>query len=544
MSHGHFLLGVVMAFQSLLICAQEQRPNIILIMADDMGYADIGCYGSEIKTPNLDKLAANGLRFRQFYNGARCCPTRASLVTGLYAHQAGIGHMTNDPEDAAAFDYGVPAYRGDINDQSVTFAEVLKAAGYQTLMTGKWHLGYHDRNKWPLQRGFDKYYGILAGASNYFNPTGKRGLTWMNDPIEPEGDNFYTTDAFTDYALRFIKENRQQEKKQPFFLYLAYTSPHWPLNAMKQDIDKYRGKYKAGWTALRGERLKRMKSLGVIDDVTGLSADDGAGWDALTPEQKDEMDYRMAIYAAQIDRMDQNIGRLIQNLEQSGTLDHTLILFLSDNGACAEGGMLGGGKKELLGTKGGYMLSYGQSWANASVTPFKKYKHWVYEGGIGTPLIAYWPAKMPQAIKGKFTNQYGFLPDIMTTLVNVSGATYPQTYKGNTITPMQGSSLLPLLLGNDKPIHHAPIFWEHEGNAAVRYGDLKLVREYKPGNASAWELYDISKDRSELHDLSAKMPDKVAQLSKDYEQWAKKVGVLPYEEVLRIRAEKRKAHKQ
>ena len=544
MRYRYFLFGTVLLFQTLFVCAQEQRSNIILIMADDMGYADIGCYGSEIKTPNLDKLAANGLRFRQFYNGARCCPTRASLVTGLYAHQAGIGHMTNDPEDAAAFDYGVPAYRGDINDQSVTFAEVLKSAGYQTLMTGKWHLGYHDRNKWPLQRGFDKYYGILAGAANYFNPTGKRGLTFMNDPVEPEGDNFYTTDAFTNYAMRFIKENRQQEKKQPFFLYLAYTSPHWPLNAMKQDIDKYRGKYKAGWSALRGERLKRMKALGVINDATGLSADDGAGWEALTPEQKDEMDYRMAIYAAQIDRMDQNIGRLIQYLEQSGTLDNTLILFLSDNGACAEGGLLGGGKKEMLGTKGGYMLSYGQSWANASVTPFKKYKHWVYEGGIGTPLIAYWPAKMPQTIKGKFTDQYGFLPDIMTTFVNVSGATYPQTYKGNTITPMQGSSLLPLLLGKDKPIHQAPIFWEHEGNAAVRYGNLKLVKEYKPDNASAWELYDISKDRSELNDLSAKMPDKVRQLSKDYEQWARKVGVLPYDEVLRIRAEKRKAHKQ
>lgn len=543
MKYRYALPIVILLLQSVFLFAQDKRPNIILIMADDMGYADIGCYGSEIKTPNLDKLAGKGLRFRQFYNGARCCPTRASLVTGLYAHQAGIGHMTNDPEDSSAFDYGVPAYRGDINDQSVTFAEVLKTAGYQTLMAGKWHLGYHDRNKWPLQRGFDKYYGILAGAANYFNPTGKRGLTLMNDPIEPEGNNFYITDAFTDYAIRFIKENKQQEKKQPFFLYLAYTSPHWPLNAMQSDIDKYRGKYKDGWSALRNSRLQRMKELGVINDATGLTAPDGANWDALSPEKKDEMDYRMAIYAAQIDRMDQNIGRIIQYLEQSGTLDNTLILFLADNGACAEGGMLGGGPKELLGTQGGYFLSYGQSWANASVTPFRKYKHWVYEGGIGTPLIAYWPAKMPQSIQGGFTDQYGFLPDIMSTFVNVSGAKYPKTYKGNTITPMQGNSLLPLLLGKDQPVHHAPIFWEHEGNAAVRYGDMKLVKEYKPNNKSKWELYDISKDRSELNDLSASKPEIVNKLSKEYDQWAEKVGVLPYNKVLEIRRQKDKNKK-
>ncbi|MFT3902202.1 MAG: arylsulfatase [Niabella sp.] len=534
MKGKHIFSTILLLLQSVFLFAQDKRPNIVLIMADDMGYADIGCYGSEIHTPNIDGLAANGLRFRQFYNAARCCPSRASLMTGLYPHQAGIGHMTNDPEDSTAFNYGVPAYQGSINNESVTIAEVLKSVGYNTLMTGKWHLGYHDPQKWPLQRGFDKYYGILAGAANYFNPTGKRGLTYMNEPVSPEGE-FYITDAFTNYAIKFINENIQQKERKPFFLYLAYTSPHWPLNALDSDIAKYRDKYKNGWSALRRQRYERMKQLGVIKDDAGLSADDGAEWEALTPEQKDEMDYRMAIYAAQIDRMDQNIGRVIQALKQAGELDNTLILFVSDNGACAEGGNLGGGKKELLGTHGGYFLSYGQSWANASVAPFKKYKHWVHEGGISTPLIVHWPAKMPQNIRGGFTDQYGFFPDIMATCVKVSGATYPRKFNGHSIIPLQGSSFLPVVLGKDRPVHKQPIFWEHEGNAAVRYGNMKLVKEYKPDHKSKWELYDMHKDRSELDDLSASMPKLVEKLSKDYDQWAKRVGVLPYDEVLEIR---------
>ncbi len=516
---------------------QARRPNIVLIMADDMGYSDIGCYGGEIETPNLDRLAADGLRFRQFYNGARCCPTRASLMTGLYPHQAGIGHMTNDPENSSAYDYGVPAYAGDLNFQSVTMAEVLKAAGYQTLMTGKWHLGYHDRNRWPLQRGFEKYYGILAGASNFFNPVGKRGLTLMNDPVEPGGPDFYITDAFTDHAVRFIGENQADER--PFFLYLAYTSPHWPLHALEADIDKYRGRYAAGWTTLRRERFSRMQALGVIDPkTTGLSPDDGADWDSLTPDQQAEMDYRMAIYAAQVDRMDQQIGRVIDTLEALGELDNTLLFFLTDNGACAEGGLLGGGKAELLGTKEGYMLSYGQSWANASATPFRTYKHWVHEGGIGTPLIVHWPNAIPERVEGNFTDHYGFIQDIMATAVDVAGATYPTRHNNQAIAPLQGRSMLHVIAGHDRPIHDEPIFWEHEGNAAVRLGNFKLVKAYDPENRSNWELYDISRDRSELNDLAPGRPDLVEELSRRYAQWAAEHGVLDYGEVLRIRAEK------
>lgn len=418
-------------------------------------------------------------------------------------------------------------------------AEVLKSAGYQTLMAGKWHLGYHDRNRWPLQRGFDKYYGILAGASNYFSPSGPRGLTFMNTPVEPEGDDFYVTDAFTDYAVRFINEN-QQEGSRPFFLYLAYTSPHWPLNALAPEIEKYRGQYKAGWEKLRRERFDRMKRMGVVDgQVTQLSADDGADWESLSDEQKDEMDYRMALYAAQVDRMDQQIGRIIETLGATGELENTLIFFLTDNGACAEGGLLGGGKKELLGTEKGYFLTYGQSWANASATPFRTYKHWAHEGGIGTPLIVHWPQTIGREQKGDFTNQYGFLQDIMATAIDVAHAEYPKTYHGQTITPLEGRSMLHVLQGNDKPIHEEPIFWEHEGNGAVRRGNWKLVKAYEPGNPANWELYDISQDRSEMVDLSSRMPDVVTELSGYYDRWAARTGVVPYAQLLEIRQERK-----
>ncbi|TCD12235.1 arylsulfatase [Pedobacter frigidisoli] len=517
----------------------NKKPNILLIMADDMGYSDIGCYGSEIKTPNLDRLAQKGIRFKEFYNGARCCPTRASLITGLYPHQTGIGHMSNDPEDSTAFNYGTPAYQGYLNKKCVTIAEVLKSSGYETLMSGKWHLGYHGKEKWPLQRGFDKYYGILAGATNYFNPSGARGLTLMDEVAEPTGQNYYTTDAFTDYAIQFIKENRQQNTK-PFFMYLSYTSPHWPLNAFKTDIDKYRGKYKMGWNKLRTERFAQMKKMGIIDQNVKLSLQDGADWDKLSDEQKDEMDYRMAIYAAQIDRMDQNIGRVLSELEKSGQLDNTLIMFLSDNGACAEGGNLGMGLKENLGTKKGYALSYGQSWANASNTPFRKFKHWVNEGGISTPLIVSWPKSIAKSLNGKFANQYGFLPDIMATLIDVAGAKYPTTYQGNNIMALEGKSLVPAILGKEQTIHQEPIFWEHEGNSAVRLGNFKLVKEFKNVNTDRWELYDLAKDRSEVNNLATLIPKKVKELSQAYGKWAKMVGVLPYDEVLKFRKNKQK----
>jgi len=511
---------------------KDDRPNIVLIMADDMGYSDLGCYGSEISTPNLDRLAEHGLRFSQFYNGARSCPTRASLLTGLYPHQTGIGHMTSPSDNQQQHDYNLPGYRGEMNHNCVTLAEVLKDAGYNTIMTGKWHLGYFDQGNWPLQRGFEKYYGIIDGGANYFKPQPPRGLTLGNESIDA-GDNFYITDAFTNYAIRFIKEVRNENSK-PFFLYLSYTSPHWPLHALKEDIDKYRGSYLNGWTQIREERFKRMKKLGIISQNVELSPQDSREWNSLTDEKKKEMDLRMSIYAAQIDRMDQNIGRLIDEIRRLGEIDNTLILFLSDNGACAEGGEMGGGRPEDLESDRGWVLSYGRAWANVSSTPFREYKHWVHEGGIGTPLIVHWPDVIPPKLKGRFTDQYGFIQDIMATLVDVTKASYPTEYKGNLIPEPEGISLLPVIKGIDATVHHKPIFWEHEGNCAVRMGKYKLVLKYVAGQEQKWELYDIESDRSELNDLTGSLPEKVKELSAQYEDWARRNNVVSWDTILEI----------
>ncbi|MEQ9438700.1 MAG: arylsulfatase [Cyclobacteriaceae bacterium] len=513
-----------------------QRPNIILIMSDDMGYADLSPYGGEIRTPNLNKLAEEGVRFTQFYNTARCCPTRASLLTGLYPHQTGIGHMTNYPGDPTAHDYGLPGYRGVLNKTSVTIAEVLKEAGYNTLMTGKWHLGFEKQEQWPLQRGFDQYYGVIPGACNYFHPTYPRGITYGNDTISITDEDYYTTDAFTDYAMQFIDESVEQSNDTPFFLYVAYNAPHWPLNAPQEDIDRYRGKYMDGWQKLRTERYERMKKMGLVDKNWELSPQDSRDWDSLTDEKKQEMDLRMAIYAAQIDRMDQNIGKLIDHLTEKNILDNTIIIFLNDNGACAEFDELGSGPAEQLSTEEGYVLSYGRAWANASNTPYREYKHWLHEGGIATPLIVHWPQGIASSIQGKMIKHYGFLPDIMATCLELADADYPQEYQGQPINPVVGKSLLPLLEGQDQPIHTEPIFWEHEGNKAVRLGNYKLVQDWEEDN---WELYNLDKDRTEMHDLATQMPEKVAKMQALYEEWASNNKVEPWSSILKIMEQKK-----
>lgn len=526
----------------LILCfeieAQKRRPNIVLIMSDDMGYSDIGAFGGEVKTPNLDRLAEKGLRFTQFYNAARCCPTRASLMTGCYPHQAGIGHMTNPPSNAQGHNYGLPEYQGYLNRNTVTIAEVLKEAGYATLMTGKWHLGYFGKDKWPLQRGFDKFYGIIAGASNFFNPVAPRGLTLGNESVLPEGEEYYTTDAFTDYAIRFMEENKRENSTKPFFLYLAYTAPHWPLHAPQEDIEKYKGRYKAGWSSLRQERYARMKQMGIMDPAWELSPQDAREWNSLSEEKKVEMDLRRAIYSAMIDRMDQNIGRVVSSLETMGVLDNTVIIFLNDNGACAEFSELGSGPKEQLETKEGYVLSYGKAWANASNTPYREYKHWVHEGGISSPFIVHWPAGVAPALSGQvISNNYAFLPDIMATCLDLAEASYPSVYDGKNIVPTSGKSILPVLQGGNRPIHEEPIFWEHEGNRAVRLGKYKLVSKWEEGQQDNWELYDMEKDRTEMHDLAGVLPEIVEKLSDSYVEWAQKNNVLPWEDIIRIRKE-------
>ncbi|MHC4716452.1 MAG: arylsulfatase [Planctomycetota bacterium] len=491
------------------------KPNIIVIMCDDMGFSDVGCYGGEVETPHIDRLAGNGLRFTQFYNTARCCPTRASLLTGLYSHQAGIGHMNEDK--------GFPGYRGHLNRQCVTIAEALKPAGYRTFATGKWHVGAKQRAWWPLQRGFDRFYGVPQGGGFYFKPKAGRSVVLDNDEIHthetgPMPAGWYSTDAWTDRGLEFIEE--AVERKQPFFFYLAHNAPHWPLQALAKDIAKYRGKYRKGWDTLRTERRARLIEMGIVDERWPMSPRDekAPAWDELDEATKNRMDLKMAIYAAQIDRVDQGVGRLVQKLRQLDVFDDTLILFLADNGGCAEGGIWGFDREQgELGTDDSYS-SYGLSWANASNTPFRRYKHWVHEGGTATPLLAHWPRGIRH--RGKLVREPAHVIDIMATCCDIAGADYPRTYQGNAITPLEGKSLVPLLRAN-RVTHHEAIFWEHEGNRAVRQGQWKLVAKHR----SPWELYDLEADRTELNDLAGTYPEKAEELKRLYRAWAKRCGV-------------------
>lgn len=497
--------------------ASAQRPNVVIVLVDDMGFSDLGCYGGEIETPNINQLAANGLRFTQFYNSGRCCPTRASLISGLHPHQVGIGHMTAPPNQPLGF---TGPYQGYLNDNCVTLAEVMKSAGYHTLMTGKWHLGTNRRECWPLQRGFDRFFGGLSGAFNYFKPKDDRGLTSGNEPFDPP-EGFYATGAFTDQACEMISEVRREDDR-PFFLYLAYNAPHWPLNAKWQDFQKYRGRYRDGWESLMRHRLERQVAMGLFDESITAAPHVGPDWNSLSDGQRDNLDAIMAAYAGCIDSIDQNIGKLVDHLEDLGELDQTLILFLSDNGACQEGGVLGKGSEAMVrnpppGTAG---VRLGLAWANACNTPFRLYKHYLHEGGACTPMIAHWPEKISKPRRGEFVREFAYLPDIMATCLQLASAQYPPDKPD-----LVGKSLLPLLAGTDSgtgsPIHEEPIFFEHEGNAAVRWGDWKLVRQYQ----QPWELYDVSRDRAEMVDLSAKHTDRRDQMIDRWEAWASQTEV-------------------
>ncbi|MFQ6035811.1 MAG: arylsulfatase [Sedimentisphaerales bacterium] len=496
----------------------KSKPNIVLIMADDMGFSDIGCYGGEIHTPNLDRLAAGGLRFTQFYNAARCCPTRASLLTGLYPHQTGVGHMVGNK--------GHPSYQGYLNNRCVTIAEALKMAGYKTLMSGKWHVG-ENRPHWPVDRGFDKYYGLISGGANYFDisktkaPGVKRTMAIDDKPYKPPKENFYITDAFTKNAVKLI--DKYGRGNEPFFLYLAYTAPHWPLHAWPKDIARYKGKYLKGWDHLRRQRYERMIKRGLISKKWKMSPRDTATWPWDDEKNKKLLDLKMAVYAAQIDRMDYGIGKVLDKIKEIGAEENTLIMFLSDNGGCAEGGPIGFDNRKNGLPPGGVdsYMSYGLSWANASNTPFRRYKHWVHEGGIATPLIVYWPAVIKNS--GSITHQVGHIIDIMATCLEVAGARYPKTYKGRELITLEGKSLLPIFQGKKRQGHEA-IYWEHEGNRAIRQGKWKLVAAHK----GPWELYDLQADRTELNNLANQYPKKVEQLRAMYQSWADRCGVLPW----------------
>ena len=491
-------------------------PNIVVILADDMGFSDLGCYGSEIHTPNLDRLAQEGVRFTQAYCAARCCPSRAALLTGLYPHQAGMGDMVstaNKPKPAGP-------YQGYLNQQCVTMAEVLRTAGYRTYMSGKWHVGEAPEH-WPRRRGFDRYFGLISGGSSYFEllkeERPQRTMALDDEPFVPEGGHFYMTDAFTDHAVKFLEEHRDDTK--PFLVYLAYTAPHWPLHAWPEDIAKYRGEYRIGWDELRERRYKRLLELGIIDPKWRLSPRDEEvpPWEGA--ENKEDWDLRMAVYAAMIDRMDQGIGRVLETLRKIGAEENTLVVFLSDNGGCHE--TVEGRKLNKPGSQPGErgsFVAYQRPWANASNTPFRLFKHWVHEGGIATPLIARWPARIRQ--RGALTHQVAHITDIMATCLDMAGVEYPKSFNGNEITPLVGKSLLPVFDGKTRE-SHARLYWEHEGNRAIREDRWKLVAT----SQGQWELYDLEADRTELNNLAKAQPDKASDLNKAWEEWAHACGV-------------------
>jgi len=511
---GGLLAAVASSRPVVAAESRPARPNILIILVDDMGFADLSCYGSEIPTPNIDRLAADGLKFTQFYNTGRCCPTRAALLTGLYSHEAGVGHMVEDR--------GAPGYLGHLNDRCVTIAQVLGEAGYFTAMTGKWHVG-QNHGVTPSNRGFQRslnapvggfYYAADPGADLYLDG---RKLA-LDDPALPK--DWYTTDLWTDYGIKFIDEARAAKK--PWLLYLAHNAPHFPLQAPQAEIAKFRGKYKLGWDELRQQRHARQLELGLLDSAWALSLRPDAvkAWKDLTANEQDRFDQIMAIYAACIAHVDAAVGRLVDGLKERGELNNTLILFLSDNGANAESGPNG----RLEGNPPGGPRSTvfeGQSWATLSNTPLRRYKHFNHEGGIATPLIVHWPAGVSS--KGAFRLQVGHVIDIMATCVDLAGAKYPTEFNGKKILPMEGKSLVPAFA--DKPIERDAIYWEHEGNAAVRVGDWKLVRM---GRGGAWELYNLKADRTELHDLAAQEPDRAAELLAKWNAWAKRTNVLPY----------------
>ena len=519
------LLLLSLIQQQVPIKPTPKKPNIILMMVDDMGWSDIGCYGGEIPTPNIDRLAKGGLRFKQFYNTGRCCPTRASLLTGLYPHQAGIGQMAEDPEQPEAFHWGTPGYQGYLNRNCVTLAEVLKTNGYRTYMTGKWHVGMHGSAKQPLQRGFDRYYGILAGATSYLKPQGGRSVWLDNTKLDPPTDpNYYTTDAFTDNGIQFLKE---QKTDDPFFWYLAYNAPHWPLHAKPQDIKKFKETYQVGWDKIRQQRLNRQIKMGLIDPQWGFSERDNRvrPWDTLSQAEQDTVAYRMAVYAAQVYAVDYNVGKVLDYLESKKLMDNTMIIFLADNGACAENyHELGSAPFSRINDPNfSGAVSYGIGWANASNTPFFEYKVKPFEGGIATPMIVHSP-RLPKNRQGKFTNQIGHLIDFMPTIVEAAGATYPTSFHdGQTITPMQGRSLMGVI-EQDKALDREYLFWEHQTYCAVRKGDYKMVKKIEE---PTWQLFDLKNDRTERHNLAAQKPELVREMGQKWQEWADSHQVFP-----------------
>ena len=494
--------------------------NVVLIVCDDMGYSDVGCYGGELDTPAIDGLARAGVRLSQFYNTARCSPSRASLLTGLHPHQTGVGVLAQGIDDRP------DGYQGHLNDRCATVAEILQRRGYRTALTGKWHLArsaYEPDGTWPTRRGFDEFYGTLVGAGSYFEPA---TLTRGEESAEHESrePGWYYTDAITDEACAFLARS-----PAPFFLYVAFTAPHWPLHAHAEDLAKYDGVFDDGWDELRDRRLRALTDEGLLDERARLSPRD----ERVPPWQRDAWQAsRMQAYAAQIDRMDRGIARIVGALRGSGSLDDTLLLFLSDNGASDEelpkrrfeertdvvprGVRVGNTPAIVPGPPDTY-ASYGVGWANLSNAPFRLYKRWVHEGGIATPLVVHWPGG--GLVRGAVVHAQFQLTDVLPTILDALGVDPPS---------LPGRSMLPALRGESTEPH--ALFWEHTGNAAIRVGDWKLVR----GFAGDWELYSMELDRTELRDLAAGRPELVRELAALWEDWAERAEVIPWPRIVEL----------
>ncbi|MCA9069883.1 MAG: arylsulfatase, partial [Planctomycetaceae bacterium] len=510
---GFFLLG------GDLVAAE--RPNVLLILCDDLGYSDLGCYGGEIQTPNLDRLAAEGMRFSQFYNCAVCVTTRSALLTGLSPRQ------TEPPR---------------LRTNMITLGEALQRAGYATSLTGKWHLGSTSPRR-PIDRGFDEYYGVLSGCCNFFNPAKADPVFYNGGQFRPFAhndqrikefpDGYYTTDAFTNHAIETI--TRFAKGNEPFFVHLCYTAPHFPLHAFPEDIARYRGKYSDGYLAMRKRRHKRQAELGLFESLPKLSAPenkkgdyrydyDVPDWENLSAAERKREEARMETYAAMVDRMDRGIGRVLKALDETGVADNTVVMFLSDNGGCASWPSYRKGQETAfeeynkgipVGDGRGYEF-VGKGWGWAQNAPFRQFKTWCYEGGIATPMIVRWPGKVSA---GSITHQVGHIIDFMPTLLELAGSEYPREFKGNTLLPLEGESLLPIFHGKQRE-GHASLSWELYGNRAIRQGDWKLVWG---ASEKRWELYNLKRDRSETNNLAAKFPDRVAKMARDWEAWQEKV---------------------
>lgn len=490
------LIASVLALSTLL-CSAQERPDIIYILADDLGYSDLGCYGSEINTPNLDRLAKEGLRFNQFYNASKCEPTRANIMSGHYWPVTGLGMQ-----------------------RGATLGEVMRAADYATFALGKWHLNGH-----PKDRGFDRFFGHLSGASAFFPPLDKSVMLGRH-PYQPKDPNFYLTDAITNYAVKFIKDSKKAKPEKPYFMYLAYNSPHNPLQAPRKDIERYRGSYKVGWEAIRKQRHARMQELGIIGKEAKLSAHPNnlPEWSSLSKQQQDLEDLRMAVYAGMVDNLDRNIGRLLHKLNQAGLDKNLLVIFMSDNGgspyARTDETMLKNGK--LPGDPGSNW-EIGMGWANVSNTPFRLYKRNQHEGGISTPFIAWWPNKIAQP--NSIIEQPAHIIDLMPTFLDLAGSTYAAAGKGKALPPLPGKSLLPIFEGKPRE-PHANLYFQLFDHRAIRSNDWKLTAV----DGKDWELYNLANDRSETTDLSNSHPEIVQKLSNSWEKWWLEAKGSPYAE--------------